>query len=436
MISSEMIGLLSLLAMIIILVVGINIGTTLVLVGFVGLVMLIGFTKSLGVLMTTPFTITYNISFTVLPLFVLMGEFAYAGGIATSLFDSAEKWLRSVRGGLAIATAVGCALFAMVTGSSIATVATFSKLAIPQMINHNYDKRLAYGVVASSGSLAVLIPPSGLMVLYCIFTDVSLGKLMLAGFLPGALTVVVYTALIISWAYINPKIAPRMPTEVPWKEKVNALKYIGPVVFVMVVMLGGIYIGVFTPTEAGAFGVLAVLIMAFLMRGLNFSKFKGSLQSTVTTSVMIFFIIIGAIIFGKFITISGLTSLIGDFITGLNVPPILVLLVILFVYLILGAFLETVAMVSITLPIFYPIISSLGLNGIWVGILIIKLCEVGMITPPIGLNVFTVKAILGPSTKMEEVFLGIMPFLLMDFIIVAILIIFPQISLWLPSLAG
>jgi C4-dicarboxylate transporter DctM subunit len=434
MISSEMIGLLSLVAMIVILMLGVNIGTSLVLVGFVGLVMLIGFNKSLGVLMTTPFTITYNISFTILPLFVLMGEFAYAGGIASNLLDSAEKWLRRIPGGLAIATAVGCALFAMVTGSSTATVATFSKLAIPQMLNHNYDKRLAYGVVASSGSLAVLIPPSGLMVLYCIFTDVSLGKLMLAGFLPGALTVAVYTILIISWAYINPKLAPRLATEVSWKEKVESIKYIGPVVFVMVVMLGGIYMGVFTPTEAGAFGVLAVLIMAFLMRGMNFTKFKGSLQSTVTTSVMIFFIIIGAIIFGKFITISGLTFLIGNFITGLHVAPIIVLLVILFVYLILGAFLETVAMVSITLPIFYPIISSLGLNGIWVGILIIKLCEIGMITPPIGLNVFTVKAILGPSTKMEDVFLGIMPFLWMDFILVALLIIFPQISLWLPSL--
>jgi C4-dicarboxylate transporter, DctM subunit len=431
--SPEILAVVSILVLVLLMFLGVGIAPTLVIIGFLGSIFIIGFSRSLGILETTPYAVASNISFTVLPLFVLMGEFAFSAGLGAALFDAAAKWLYRLRGGLAIATAGGCALFAMVTGSSIATVATFTKLAVPQMIHHNYNKKLAYGVVASSGSLAVLIPPSGLMVLYCIFTEESLGSLMLAGFLPGALTVVIYTALILLMCRIRPQMAPTLDLRISWREKISSLRYIGPIVFVMVVMLGGIYLGVFTPTEAGAFGVVAVLIMVLVMRGMTPGKFKESLKNTVLTSTMIFFIIIGAMIYGKFVTLSGLTARLGAFLTDMQAPPVEVLIVILFIYLLLGTFLDTVAMVSITLPIFYPIMHALGLNGIWAGILIIKLCEVGMITPPFGINVFTLKATLGTGTKLEDVYAGIFPFLAADFVIIFFLIVFPQISLFLPS---
>lgn len=428
------IGGLALLFQLVLIALGFPIAIAVGISGFVGAIMLIGFPKALSLLMTTPYYSSAQFAFTVLPLFVFMGELAFFGEMAGDLFKAVSKWLGRLHGGLAQAVSAGCAFFAVVTGSSIATVATFTRLAVPELKRYNYDDKLTYGVIASSGSLAVLIPPSGAMVLYCMLTDVSLGGLMLAGFIPGVVSAILYMLMIYVRARLNPKLGPPSTEVVTWKERLSSLRWLGPIIFVMVVMLGGLYLGVFTPTEAGAFGVLAVLVMVLSKRGLSLKRFKESVKSTVLITAMIYFIIIMSMIYAKFIGLTGISHSLEELLTRMAIPPIVVVIILMVIYLFLGTFLDVVAMMCITLPIFFPIIAGLGLNGIWFGILVIKQCEMAVITPPVGMNVFTIKAIMGEAVSLKTIYDGTYPFLVMDIVILAILMAFPQISLFLPGL--
>jgi tripartite ATP-independent transporter DctM subunit len=414
---------------------GIQVAVGLYFVSFIGGIILIGLPQSLIMLQTTAYHILSSFSFTVIPVFILMGEIAYWGGVGEVLYKAISKLMGWLRGGLAMATALGCAFFALVTGSSIATIATFSKLAIPEMNKYKYEKSLSCGVVAAAGSMAVMIPPSMAMVIYSMFTEVSLGRLMLAGIIPGFLSALIYMVSIYVRVLINPKLGPPEVTKVPFKERVFSLRWILPMVFVVVVMLGGIYAGVFTPTEAGSFGVLAVLIMTIVLKKLNMKSVKNSLLGTVKTSGMLLLLIPGALLLGKILTISGLPIMIGNWLTSLQVPCMVIVAILMASYLVYGMFIGGVEMIVITMPIYFPIVTALGFDGVWFGILCIKMMEVSMITPPVGINIFVLHGILGKDAPIGYAYKSIFPFLLMDILTLVILMAFPQIVLWLPSQA-
>jgi len=430
----EIIGGLGILAMLVLLAMGVHISITLATVGFTGAVAFLGFSKSLSILATTPFHTTANYTLIILPLFILMGEFAFQGGLGTLMYTAASKWLGQVYGGLAMATTAAAALFSAITGSSLATAATFGKVAVPEMMRLKYDRKLACGVVAASGSMAALIPPSGMMVLYVILTGVSLSRLLIAGVIPGFLSALIYMTMIYFRVRFNPSLGPRLPHVISWKEKLFAVRWLVPVAIIVLVMLGGLYVGVFSPIEAGAIGALAVFIVVLARRSLPLSALITSLANSVRTSSMILFIIIGAMIFSKFIALSRLPDALLMFVESLAVPPIVILVTILLIYTVLGTFVDVVAMLALTLPIFFPLLDGLGFNEIWIGILIIKMVEVAVITPPIGLNVYVVKGVVGDIITLGDLFRGIWPFVLMDILTLVILVVFPQISLWLPSM--
>jgi C4-dicarboxylate transporter DctM subunit len=434
MLSPELVGLLGFLAMFAGLALGIHIGVTLGIVGFAGCAVLLGVSKSLSVLATTPYYQVASIGVITLPMFILMGEFAFQGGIGTLAYSVASKWLGRLHGGLAMATTAANALFAAVSGSSLAASASFGKIAVPEMIRYNYDSKLAAGVVAASGTLAALIPPSGLMVLYCIFTGVSLGRLLVAGFIPGIIEAITYMLMIYFRVRLNPHLGPRMTEVVPWKERLLATRWLTPIAVIMIVMLGGIYTGVFSPTEGGAFGAFAVFIVVLARRSFSLTKLKTSLTNTAETSAMIFFVIIGAMIFGKFLALSHLPDALLTFVSGLEIPPLGILVVVLLIYIVLGGIMDAIAMLAITLPMFYPLLHGLGLDDIWVGILMVKIVEMAAITPPIGMQVFVLKGVVGDVVSLGGLFRGIFPFFLIDVSNLILIVAFPQICLWLPSM--
>jgi tripartite ATP-independent transporter DctM subunit len=434
MLSSEAIGIIGLLVMLAGLFLGIHIGVVLGGVGLVGCMVLMGFSKGIGLLASTGYYTVSNYGFIALPMFLMMGEFAFQGGIGTLLYSAVSKWMGHLYGGLAMATAGANALFATIAGDSLSATATFGKIAIPEMIRYKYDKRLACGVVASAGCLAVLIPPSGVMIFYCIFTSVSLGKLMIAGFVPGIMSAILYMVYIYGRVRLSPTLAPRSTERPTLGEKLRAIRWLVPIAVVVVVMFGGIYLGVFSPVEAGAIGAFTMVILVLARRSLTLAKFAAAMGNVARTTAMIFFVIIGAMVFSKFLVVAGIPDLMLKVIANLQVPPIVVLLIILVIYLILGCFMGVVAMLAVTLPIFFPLAEGLGFDGVWFGIIIVLMCEIAALTPPVGLNVYVLKAVVGDLVPTGTIFRGIVPFFILNLVIVTILITFPQLSLWLPSM--
>jgi tripartite ATP-independent transporter DctM subunit len=413
---------------------GLHVAVAILIVSFVGLSMLIGIHNSMVFLVTTPFSAATGYGFVVLPLFILMGEFAVQGKIAQLMYEAMFRVLGRLRGGLAIATTGAIAAFGTVTGSSLVSVAVFSKIAVPQMKRYQYDTKLACGVVAASATLAMLIPPSGMMIIYTIFTDESLGRMLIGGIIPGAVSAAIYMLMIYTRVRLNPSLAPIRVDAVPWKEKMVALGRLAPVLILVMVMLGSIYFGICSPYEAGAVGALTMFILGLILRNFSLTSFKMSLINTARLTTSLFFLLILAMLFGKFMTVSGMQDIISHIVLGLDVPPFVVVVACLAVYLVLGTFMDAISQMAITLPIFYPLLSSLGVDGIWFGILFIKMCEVGQITPPIGISVYVTHGILSDTISLPDLFKAIFPFLLMDILTIGVLFAFPQIVLWLPSL--
>lgn len=420
--------------MVLLLAAGIPIWICFFTTGFLGLVTIIGFVPSLNVLATTPYLTTAHFSFTVLPLFILMGAFAVAGGIAANVYQCANNWVSHLSGGLAMATVFACAVFGAVTGASVASAATFTKLALPPMLDLKYHPRLAAGSIAAAGALAAMIPPSGLMVLYSIFTNASLGKLLIAGLIPGLLQAAIFMVMIYAWVRKNPNIAPTKVEKVSLKDRIVSSKYLFSIIIVLIVILGGLYLGVFTPTEAGAMGALTTFIMAVSRVGFRWSVLKRALFDTASTSAMIFIIIVGAIIFAKFIAISEITFKLTDLVVGLEWPRLAILLMVFVFYIMLGCFMEVVAILSLTLPVVFPMVMALGFNEIWFGVMIVLLMEMAVITPPVGLNAYVVEASSGGTVTLGDIFMGILPFWMCEVILLVLLIAFPKIALWLPSM--
>lgn len=426
-------GILGTFVLIGLLLCGVHVGVALGVVGIGGFAVLTDWTAGLGLLRTTPYQVTSHFPFFAIPVFILMGQFTNYGGLSEDIYSVVHKWLGRVRGGLAMATTASCAVFAAACGSSVATAATFTQVAMPEMLKYGYDRRLAAGAIAASGTLGALIPPSGLMIIYGIITEQSIGRLLMAGFLPGIISALIYMGMISVWMGVRPSMAPVVPVAAPWREKFLSLYRIWGIAVLALVVMGSIYTGAATPTEAGAFGAFGAFLLMIFKGKFSGKRLGNSLFDTASSTTMLFTIIIGAFMFSRFLAITYIGPSLADFLLSSGLSRHLILWGFLLLYVFLGMFMDPAAMMAITLPIIFPIVEKMGFSGIWFGVLVIKTCEIGNITPPVGLNVYTVHASAQGKVRLEEVFQGILPFFIMDVLTLAILVSFPQISLWLPE---
>ena len=442
---SGLLGGLGLLSMLILVALRVPIAFGMATVGFVGMILAVGwrpgrefdfdrgFDAAWGYMSFEPFSFIANFPIVAVPLFLLMGYVAYHAGFTRDIYYAARVWLSRLHGGLAMASVAGCAMFAAVSGSSLATAAAMGKLAVPEMLRYNYDKGLAAGVVAASGTLGSLIPPSILMILYGIFTEESIGQLLLAGLIPGIISAGIYMGMVYVRCRINPELGPRAET-VAWKDRVIALKGTWSIIALFLIVMGGIYLGIVTPTEAAAAGAAGAFILGFLAKRLNRANTWASLVETVRQCANIFALVLGAKMFVGFIALTGIANLITTWASGLDVPPLMVIMTLSLVFIVLGTFMDPLGLMLVTLPVVTPVVSDLGYDLVWFGVIMIKFLEIGLITPPVGLNCFILKGVVGDSIRLETIFKGILWFLAMDVVTLAVLITWPEISLWLPTL--
>lgn len=429
--SETLVGAVGLASLFVILALRVPVGITLLTIGFFGIVTISGWKAAMSTMTSTAFSLSSNYSLMVIPMFLVMGNIATASGLSRKLFDAAYAWVGPFRGGLASATVLGCASFAAVSGSSVATAVTIGQVALPEMQRFKYLPKLATGVVAAGGTLGILIPPSAPFVVYALLTDQSIGRLFIAGILPGLLLTAMFILTIMLLTWWQPEIAPPGPS-ISMVEKLRAVRGAGPLVGVIIISIGGIYLGVFTPVEASGVGAFCTAAIALGGRLMPLRLVMPVLTESARATAMLFMIVIGASVFGPFLSLSRIPNVISEAMTGLNFGVTGTLIVILGVMVVLGTFLETFSMLVIAMPIFFPIITNLGIDPIWFGVLIVVTVEMGLITPPVGLNVYVIKA-LAPDVPMGMIFSGIVPFLIAILVTLGILVAFPSISLWLPN---
>ena len=442
------VGIICTIILLIMVISGVRVVFAASIAGIIGLVELIGVGPALGNIGAIPYSKSVTFVLGLLPIFILIGFLAYQAGMTRQLYEAAKAWIGFVPGGLAVATVFATAGFAAVSGASTATAAVFSRVAIPEMLKEGYDKKLAAGVVAAGGTLASLIPPSAILIIYAIIVEESVGALLLAGFLPGIFSAIVYGGIIIIWAKMNPDLGPP-GRRYSFNEKMKALPGIIPIAIVITVIISAIYAGWATPTEAGALGAFVVLIIA-IMRGLKLQALNFALIETAKLVAMIFSIIWGVLIFVRFLGFSGLPETFANWIISLPFDPYTVLILILLGYVILGMFIDAIGLLLLTLPVVYPAIillnggpdvtadqSPFGMTfnqvSVWFGIIVVKMAEVCLITPPIGLNCFVVAGVR-KDIPVTDVFKGVTLFFIADILTILVLIMFPQIITWLPDL--
>src|SRR5712691_8766536 len=410
---------------------GMPIGFAMGLAAFVGTLLLIDAQAALALLGQTAYETAFTYNLSVVPMFVLMGYIAGGAGLSESLYRACNAWLGHRRGGLALATIGGCGAFAAICGSSLATAAPMAQIALPEMRRYNYDDRLATGSVAAGGTIGILIPPSVIMVIYGLLTETSISQLFLAGFLPGILTVAGFMLTIAVMTRINPRLGPpggRSST----REKLVALRNVWGAAALFLLVIGGLYMGIFSPTEAASIGAVGALVLGILNGSFTRRMLARSLLDAVKTTAMVFTILIGAILFNNFLILASVPSLVSGWITGLPLGKTAILMVILGMYFVLGCLLDSLAMILLTIPIVFPIISALGYDPVWFGIIIVMVVELGLITPPIGMNVFVIKGI-ARDVPLATIFRGVTPFIIAQVALILILVAFPEIALWLPS---
>ncbi len=444
--------------MMVFVIIGVRVAFAAATAGFVGLVWIfsarMGFEKGVIVAMKMAGTIPHSkistLALSLIPTFILIGFLAYHAGLTKALFQAAKRWVGWLPGGMGVATVFSAAGFAAVSGASVATAAVFGRIAVPEMLKLGYDKRFAAGVVAASGTLASLIPPSAILVIYAIIVEQDVGALLMAGFLPGAFSALIYGGLVIILATTRKNFGPPARSY-SWKERFASLPGSIPIFFVVGIIVVCIYGGVGTPTEAGSLGAFVILCMA-LYKGMRLKELKDALMETGKLTVMIFTIIWGVLLYVRFLGFADLPSAFSDWITGLDQSPMITLLFILIAYAVLGMFMDAIGMLLLTLPVVYPAVialnggeavaavdSAFGISGvgcsIWFGIIVVKMAELCLITPPIGLNCFVVAGVR-PECSVQDVFRGVTPFFVADVLTIAALIALPNIVLWLPSLMG
>lgn len=406
----------------------------LLMVATVGIGMIRGWDVAAGMLRTEPFDFAAHWSFSAIPMFLLMGSIAHNSGLSASLFRAGRLWFSGLPGGLAVATNFACAGFAAVSGSSIATAAAMSRIAIPEMRRYGYQTGLATGVVASAGTLGSMIPPSIGFVLYGIFAEVSISKLFIAGILPGLLTAGCYAALIIVRCKLNPALAPPVSEKPTWEERTAALGHIWPIAALVFAIIGGLYAGIVTPTEAGAVGAFVSLVIAFLQRRMTVDALISSVMEALSATARIFFVAVGAVLLTRFMAMSGLGGFLTQMVGSWAADPLLLVIAASGIYIVLGMFLDPLGVLLLSLPLLLPMFEALHLDLIWFGVLVVKYLEIGLLTPPVGLNVYVVKGVLGPDVELETIFKGVSWFLMSEVLVVVLLVFFPQISLFLPNL--
>lgn len=425
------IGLISLAVLLLLFATGIELGFAMALLGFVGFAYMKGISPAMNLLGRDMFDVMTNYGYTVFPLFILMGQIGFHAGIAVRLYNAAHKFIGHIPGGLAMATVLGATGFKAICGSSAATSATFASVAIPEMDRFGYDRRLSTGIVATVGTLGVIIPPSVVLIIYGILTEQSIGQLFLAGIIPGLIIALFFIGIIYGWARINPNIAPKSERS-SWGERMRSLPEVIWILIVFLLVVGGIMAGFFTPSEAGAVGTFAVLVLSVAKGNMTFRKYAASLSEALGTAGMLLMLIAGSTILGHFIAVTGIPQYVADWVVALPLNRYMIMILICLVYELGGSFIDDLAFMILATPIFYPAVLKLGFNPIWFGITIGVVVMIGVVIPPVAICVFVVKNIT--KEPMGRIYKGVTPFLLSLVVVWGLMFLFPQLALWLPSL--
>ncbi|MCF8095005.1 MAG: TRAP transporter large permease subunit [Desulfobacteraceae bacterium] len=426
------VGIIGICGMILLFLLRMPVAFAMTLTGFVGFAYLSGIGPALNILSQDIYDSFSSYPLSVIPMFILMGSFAFASGISRKLYLTAYTWAGQFRGGLTIATVIACSGFAAICGSSAATAATMGRIALPEMRKYGYDDALSAGTVASAGTLGILIPPSTVLIVYGILTEQSIGELFMAGLVPGVILTLLFVATVAILCLRNPALGPACPPT-SWGEKLRVLTGVLPAFLLFLLTIGGLFLGWFSPTQAGAIGAGGALLIGIAQRELTLGSFYYSGLDALRTSCMVVFIICGATVFGHFMAVSMIPFKLAMWVGNLPLPPLAILVLIILVYFFGGFFMDSMALIVVTIPIFFPVVQELGFDPIWFGVLIVLTGEMGVITPPVGVNVFVIKGI-SRDLALETIFKGILPFLLALMIFEAFLIFFPSIATFLPNL--
>jgi tripartite ATP-independent transporter DctM subunit len=425
------VGLAALAVVLLLFLTGIELGFAMALVGFLGFAILVSTKAALNLLAKDFFDVFASYGFTVIPLFVLMGQIAFNAGIAKRLFNTAYRFIGHVPGGMAMATVAGATAFKAICGSSPATAATFASVAVPEMDRYGYDKKLSTGIVATVGTLGILIPPSVTLIVFGIITELSIGRLFLAGLIPGLMIAFFFIVIIYGWCKINPKLGPKGEKS-SWKERIASLPEFALVVVIFLLMIWGLMKGLFTPTEAGSVGTGLVLLMSILRRDINFKGFLKSVAESLRTACMVLMLIAGSTVLGHFLAVTKLPMIAADWVTGLAWNKYIIMILISLIYQTGGSFIDDLAFMILATPIFYPVIIKLGFDPIWFGMIIAITVMIGVVIPPVAINVFVVKNIT--KVPFNVIYKGVYPFLISLGVAAGLLFLFPQLALWLPNL--
>jgi tripartite ATP-independent transporter DctM subunit len=426
------IGLICLVLFFVLMIIGVPVGISMALSGFVGFAWIISVSAAIGKTALIPFTTMIDYNFTVVPAFILMAQILGKAGFGAKLYELCERWLGYRRGGLALATILASAIFAAISSSSIATIVTIGLIAIPEMLRRKYDPGFAGATVASAGGLGILIPPSGILILYALITESSIRKLFIAGIVPGMLLVIAYVITVWLWCRVNPDLAPRGP-KYTMKDRLTSIVHTWEVLLLLVVTFGGLFKGWFTPTEAGAVGAAGAILIGVVRRKLTWKGFMESLKDTAANSGMVVLIMIGAFIFNYFVAVTRIPDAIVNGISNMDAAPFLIMLLITFIYIVMGMFMDSLSMMLLTVPFLVPVVTSLGYDLIWFGIYSVMVMEMAMITPPVGISVYATAGLVRETT-LGNIFRKVFPFVVAQFAVILVMLIFPRIVTFLPDL--
>ena len=432
--SLTLVGLVGIAGMFILLILGVPIALAMAVTGAVGLWILEGPSSAMAHTLLIPWDEGRSFVLVTIPLFVLMGQLVFQTGLASDLYDGVRVWVSKVPGGMAITSVLACGAFGAVTGSSIATVATMGAIVMPEMRRYGYHPRLATGALAASGTLGILIPPSLIFIFYGVMTETSIGALFIAGIVPGILTVAMFSAIILIRCVVTPSLGPPGPGAT-WRDRWTSTLGLLPILALFVLVIGGIYLGIFTPTEAAGVGCSGVLVMAAVRSRLSKEAMSKALEETALVSAMIFAIIVGGYLVARFLAITGITENLVALLVGMELGRVPFLLVLVLLYLVLGAMVDVFGMLVLTIPFIMPVVGELGISPVWFGVFAVMMAELALVTPPIGANVFVMRR-TAPEVPMGDIFMGVLPFVVGELIVIALVIAFPEIALWLPGQMG